>query len=114
MPEIMTEKPAPYETLPNRIRWTRQQCDRLRDAGVLTGRYELIDGEILSKMGQKPPHAVAIGLLLQWLAGVFGIEFVRVQTTADAGGADPDHNEPEPDLAVTQLPLRSYAARHPG
>ena len=99
---------------PNRIRWTRAQCDAIREAGVLTGRYELIDGEIISKMGQKPPHAAVVGLVFQWLVAVFGARFVRVQATIDVAQADPTYNEPEPDVAVTQHSVDAYFARHPG
>jgi Uma2 family endonuclease len=114
MPQIVEAAPREREPAPNRIRWTRAQCTAIQDAGVLTGRYELIDGEIISKMGHNPPHATALGLVFGWLAGVFGVQFIRVQTTADAGGADRDHNEPEPDVCVTRQPPRAYSARHPG
>jgi hypothetical protein len=39
---------------PQRVRWTREQASAIADAGILEGRYELIDGEILLKIGQKP------------------------------------------------------------
>jgi len=102
-----------WEPAPNRVRWTRRQCEALLEAEFLTGRYELIDGEILSKMGQKPPHGVIVVLLLKWLAGVFGLDFVRVQAPIEVGTPDADYNEPEPDLAVTRLPLTDYLARYP-
>ena len=60
------------ETFPNRRRWTRAECERLMEIGFLTGRYELIDGEVLSKMGQHAPHASAMILLGQWLTTIFG------------------------------------------
>lgn len=81
---------------------------------MLTDRYELVDGEVISKMGQNPPHATAIGLLSDWLGEVFGAPYVRVQLTSDVGTADPEHNEPEPDVAVTREPRRAYVGRHPG
>jgi Uma2 family endonuclease len=114
MPQIIEPVRGAPEPAPNRIRWTRAQCDAIREAGVLTGSYELIDGEIISKMGYKPPHPAVVGLLLRWLAAVFGLDFVRVQTTVEVGEADPDHNEPEPDAAVTRLPVDAYFRRHPG
>jgi Uma2 family endonuclease len=114
MPQALEPLRGAPEPAPNRIRWTRAQCDAIREAGVLTGRYELIDGEIISKTGQNPPHATGIGLLLPWLVDVFGARFVRVQMTIEVGDADPDHNEPEPDLAVTRQPVKAYSRRHPG
>jgi Uma2 family endonuclease len=114
MPVILTEKPAPYETIPNRIRWTRRQCDAMRDVGFLSGRYELVDGEIISKMGQKPPHAYVIRAILTWLASLFGTEYIQIQATIDLSEISPDYDEPEPDAAVTAQPYTHYADRHPG
>jgi len=37
-------------------RFTRQDCQYMVDSELLQGRYELIDGEIISKTGQKPPR----------------------------------------------------------
>jgi len=48
---ILMEQPE----FPSRKRWTRQECQRLREAGFLPGRYELIDGEILEKTPKSHP-----------------------------------------------------------
>src|SRR2546421_649943 len=114
MPQIVEPPRGTPEPAPNRIRWTRAQCEAIREAGVLTGRYELIDGEIISKMGQKPPHSVAVTLVLERLVALFGALYVRIQTTIDVAAADPIHNEPEPDAAVTAQPATAYFNRHPG
>ncbi|HZT43969.1 MAG TPA: Uma2 family endonuclease [Chthonomonadaceae bacterium] len=106
--------PQTQEPAPNRVRWTRAQCDAIVAAGVLTGRYELIDGEVIYKKGEKPQHCVTVVLLHAWLTAVFGALFVQSQATIDVGDADPDHNEPEPDAAVTAKPTTAYADRHPG
>lgn len=113
MPVVLCEKPVPFEDIPNRIRWTAQQCDALRDAGFLTGRYELIDGEIISKMGQKPAHARRVGLFMAWLVKVFGGEFVRVQSTIDLDGEATAYDKPEPDAVVTLDSESAYEFRHP-
>lgn len=114
MPQVV--EPINYvpEPAPNRVRWTRAQCDAIRDIGILQGRYELIDGEVNSKMGQKPAHRLAVVLLNAWLTAVFGALFIQAQATIDVGDADPDHNEPEPDATVTAEPNTAYADRHPG
>ena len=106
--------PRTNEPAPNRVRWTRQQADAIREAGVLTGRYELIDGEIISHMGQKPAHAFVVRALLAWLTRVFGAEHVLIQSTIRVGDADSTFNEPEPDAAVTAEPFTAYDRRHPG
>jgi Uma2 family endonuclease len=113
MPSSVNPVSIPEPT-PGRIRWTRRQCETIRAAGILTDRYELIDGEIISKMGRNPPHPLAVNLILRYFARVFGIERVRVQATIEVGDADPEHNDPEPDLAVTEEPADAYSQRHPG
>src|SRR5690349_13433865 len=63
------------ETFPNRYRWTVDACYRLKELGFLEGRFELIDGEAVNKMGQNPPHFFAIGRIAHWANAVFGDEF---------------------------------------
>jgi len=114
MPQVVEPIRGTPEPAPNRVRWTRRQCEQLQEAGILTGRYELINGEILSKMGQKPLHTVVLTLLMERLVAIFGGLHVRIQSTIDAGGADPLRNEPEPDAAVTTQPATAFTGRHPG
>ena len=104
----------PYDHMPGRVRFTRSQCDAMRETGILQGRYELIDGEIIRKMSQNPPHGAVCSLLSAWLTLVFGALFVRMQSFIDIGDADPDHNDPEPDGAVTAEPATAYFKRLPG
>jgi Uma2 family endonuclease len=113
MPQVVDPMPHKEEPTPNRVLWTRTQCASIQEAGVLSGRYELIAGEVISKMGQKPPHRITVVLLHAWLSVVFGTLFVQSQATIDVGDADPDHNEPEPDAAVTIEPNTTYIDRHP-
>src|SRR6266849_5793584 len=102
------------EIFPDRYRWTVQECGRLADEGRLTGRYEVVDGEIIRKMGLKPPHRIAIVLMVEWLTSLFGAR--RVQSESPIALADPlgVHSEPEPDVAVTREPTTAYRDRHPG
>ena len=55
-------------------RWTRQEYDRMIEAGVLTpdDRVELIDGEILAMTPQGSPHATAVLLVQDALRAAFG------------------------------------------
>jgi hypothetical protein len=86
---------------PPRKRFTREEVDRLSELGFFDGcRYELIDGDLIDKMGQNPPHARATQLVLTWLAGVFGTQCIRVQLPLEASPADQKRSLPEPDLAV--------------
>ena len=101
------------ETFPNRKRWTVADCERLVKKGELTGRYELIDGEIISKMGQHSPHTISLTLMGQWLVSLFGYLFVRTQSPIVIRGRLGKINEPEPDIAVVHKPTTAYSPQQP-
>jgi Uma2 family endonuclease len=104
---------AGVEALP-RKRFTREEFDRLIETGFFDGqRYELIDGELIDKMGQNPPHAVAIQFALVWLGTVFNLKLIRVQLSIEASTADSGRSVPEPDLAVLADWKSEYVRRHP-
>src|SRR3974390_230542 len=101
------------EALP-RKRFTREEFDRLIESGFFDGqRYELIDGELIDKMGQNPPHAFTIQLAHNWLASVSLTNLIRVQLSIEAALADRGRSVPEPDLAVLAEWKSEYAKRHP-
>jgi Uma2 family endonuclease len=101
------------EALP-RKRFTRDEVEHLIATGFFEGqRYELIDGELLDKMGQNPPHANAIRLTQAWLAGVFGADRVQSQLPIEAAVADRERSLPEPDVAVLAEKKSAYQKRHP-
>jgi hypothetical protein len=79
MPQAVAPAPISPEPAPNRKRWSRSECDSLREFGLLEGAYELINGEIISKIGQKPAHRSAVILLRNWLVAVFGGPRVQSQ-----------------------------------
>ena len=84
------------------------------EAGFFTGeRFELIDGDLIDKMGQNPPHAGAIQLCMALLVKIFGVERVRVQLPIEAGPADRERSVPEPDLAVLAEVKPDFSRRHP-
>ena len=84
-----------------RKRFTRQEVDRLTELGVFEGqRYELIDGDLIDKMGRKPPHARAIRRLIAELSKFIVAGLLHVQSPIDVSGADSEKNLPEPDVAV--------------
>jgi Uma2 family endonuclease len=93
-------------------RWTREEYDRMIDAGVLTtnDRVELVDGEIVTMTPQKSRHATAVRLVETALRRVFG-DGVDVRTQLPlALGAE---SEPEPDIAVVAGSPRDYRDAHP-
>jgi len=84
------------------------------DAGVFHGqRFELVDGDLIDKMGQKPSHAAAIQRLVDLLILLFGTPRLRVQLPMEAGLADRETSMPEPDLAVLGEAKDDYEERHP-
>lgn len=83
------------------------------DTGFFAGqRFELIDGELVDKMGQNPQHASAIRRISKWLRSIFGEDRVQVQLPIEALGEDRDRSVPEPDVAVLGELKPEYARRH--
>jgi len=104
---------APVEAPPVRThRFTVQQYDRMVALGLLTpeDRVELLEGWIIDKMPQDPPHAIATELTRAVLQVVLPPDWwVRDQKPI----AIPD-SRPEPDLAVVRGPIRRHQNQHPG
>ncbi|MDX1931644.1 MAG: Uma2 family endonuclease [Capsulimonadales bacterium] len=96
-------------TASGRKRWTRDDVAFLSNAGLLNGRYELIDGELIDKMGQNRPHALAVSLVLSYLYLRFGPRRVQTQATMEVREDDRLTNRPEPDAVV----LRTEIDRNP-
>lgn len=105
---------AVTEEAPRRIRFTRGEVDRLLDLGAFAGtRFELIQGDLIDKMGQKPPQAYSVGLLMECLVRLFGLHRIRCQLPIEVADPDREFNYPEPDLVVLAGSSRDYALRHP-
>ncbi len=98
----------------NRKRFTQTEFVRMMELGLLDGqRLELVDGDLIDKMGQNPPHATAIQRLTRWLAKTFGLDLVRAQLPIQVAGTDREFTLPEPDFAVVREDKADYANRHP-
>ena len=91
---------TPAATSSRRKRWSRDECKFLENAGLLKGRYELLDGEIVLNMGQNSPHAMAVMRVILYLARLFNGDCIRTQATMEVRADDRVLNRPEPDLAV--------------
>ena len=92
--------------------WTRQEYDRMIEAGVLTpeDRVELIEGEILTMTPQGTAHFTAMSLAQEALRAAVGPELhVRTQGPLALGSA----SEPEPDIAIVGGKVRDYRDHHP-
>jgi len=106
--------PTTAEALP-RKRFTRDEVERYVEAGFFDGqRFELIDGDLLDKIGQKPPHAMGIRLIQAWLLRIVGGDRVQSQLPIEAAGVDRERSLPEPDVAVLAESKPEYHnERHP-
>jgi Uma2 family endonuclease len=102
------------EIFPHRRRRTVEQCYRLVDSGELTDRWELIDGEVISKSGQKPLHRFTLIVVAEWLASVFGFRRCCTQLPIRIPGDSGEFNEPEPDIAVVTEQATTFHDRIPG
>jgi Uma2 family endonuclease len=116
MPTLLTD-PTPLliePVQPPRKRWTRTECAALDAAGVLANqKLELIDGELINKMGKNRPHTNTLVVVLGWLIRVFGEKFINPETSIDVAPEDNPTNEPQPDLIVLARPSRTFDA-NPG
>lgn len=99
MPAILSPSPAPLgAAFPPRKQWTRAECDQLGTLGLPDfDQYELINGELVRKMGKNNPHVRALILLGEWLRSVFGLRQVAQGATMDVAAADNPTSAPEPD-----------------
>jgi hypothetical protein len=70
MPTALTETPSrPAPLNPPRKRWTRVECAALEGLGLFEQeRLELVEGELISKMGKNRPHVNSLTLLLSWFS----------------------------------------------
>lgn len=93
------------------FRLTIEQYHGMIDAGVLTrdDPVELLDGFLVRKVPEKPPHRLTLRLLQQALKPLVPAGwFLDTQAPITA-----DNSEPEPDIAVFRGSPVDYADRHP-
>lgn len=99
-------------SLSHRWLWTVGEFQRAYDLGAFgfDARLELIEGEIIRKMGQNEPHAWAVRAMEEALRGIFtpGHD-VRCQLPLVFG----TQSKPEPDLAVVVGSFHDYKQTHP-
>src|SRR5258708_20528630 len=97
---------------PRRKLWTRAECEAIEAAGLLEGQHlELIEGELINKMGKNLPHVVLLRRLMNWLQRVFGDEFVYPESPIDVAPEDNPTSEPEPDIIVLNQKMTTLSRR---
>jgi len=96
-----------------RVRFTRAEVERIEKLGGFEGkRFELIDGELIDKMGQKPPHITAISLMLAVLR-FFDGKLIRCQASIEASEEERERSLPEPDISVLAEWKPEFTSRLP-
>ena len=115
MPTAATETPyRPASAEPIRKRWIRAECEVLETTGLLDDqKLELVDGELISKIGKIRPHVNTLTFVFIWLIRVFGEEFVNPEAPVDVAPEDNPTNEPEPDVIVLKQPFREFSKGNP-
>lgn len=103
----------PLTADPSRRRWTREEFERLSTEIVDFERLELVDGELITKMGKSRPHVHALIMLQVWLVQVFGVRYVQPESPIDVAPEDNPASEPEPNLIVTTRDLSCFAQANP-
>jgi len=104
--------PSDPLSLTHRWLWTVKEYQRAYDLGAFgfDARLELIEGEIIRKMGQNEPHSWAIRAAEEVLRRLFAEGYdVRNQLPLVFG----PRSKPEPDMAVVVGSFNDYRQTHP-
>lgn len=67
-------------------------------------RWELVNGEIIGKIGQDFLHGNRTNRVAAWLTSVFGAGFVMNQSSIDVSPEDNPTSKPQPDITVISAP----------
>jgi Uma2 family endonuclease len=95
--------------------WTREECAAVAETGAVNfERLELIEGDLLQKMGKLRPHVNGLKLLQIWVERVFGQIFVNTESPINVAPKDNPTNEPEPDLIVLSRSSFAFEDVNPG
>jgi len=103
---------AAVPNLLGRRDYTRDEANELDAAGLLPDKWELIDGEIISRMGL-PPHARTVDNLCMRLRQAFGYARVKEEKPIEVAENDRRRNDPILDIAVLIEDKAEYYERHP-
>ncbi len=120
MSTTATQQPTPPTADPGWIpsplyRMTVERYEAMVASGAFSrqDRFHLINGYLVAKMTQNPPHRVADELCGVELARIIPTERYHISAAKPirlVGRA----SEPEPDRCVVRGSIRDYEERHPG
>jgi Uma2 family endonuclease len=108
MPALLKKEGVEMSGLPPRKIWTHEEYYRLHEIGMLPERCELINGEIILKMPQNPPHIHILFFIAKWLRQIFGYDYVNTQVPVTLTDADGRPSNPEPDVVVVSKPVLNF------
>ncbi len=109
MPSTLIAPAVEFESVP-RKKWTRDECAQLGTILDLH-EYELINGELIKKMGKNHPHSLALMLLVEWLRTIFPGRTVGQEIAIDVRPEDNPSSDPEPDAVVLTKPYNELMPR---
>ena len=116
MPVQLTEReiPQPDPKIPRRKLWTREELQFFEGTEVFAGtHYELIEGELIDKMGKNRPHSYYVRAMVLALSEVFDPKRIEQEATINVAGPDNKTNAPEPDILVlNRKPRRAPKTGH--
>ena len=104
---------TPNISFVSRKKWTADECDQLERYGFLPQRYELLNGEIVNKMGQNLPHAFGVSGITFYLYGFLTRNEVISQTTVIVAPEDAPSNRPQPRCCGFDLCYPKTRFGHP-
>ena len=115
MPSAVTEAPyRPVSADPPRKRWTRADCQAFEAAGLFEEEHlELVEGELIDKMGKNRLHINTLAVVAAWLARVFGDQFITREAPIDVAPEDHPTSEPEPDAVVLARSYWDFSTTNP-
>lgn len=92
------------------VKWTVEDYHRLIETGLLGSRnIELLQGELIEMPPEGPFHSYITEGIADYFRGTLqGKALVR-----EAHPITLSNSEPQPDLAIVQLPRNLYRQRHP-
>ena len=96
------ETPATIRA-PKAVMWTRDDCTKFEAMGAMPARWELVQGEIISKMGTNFPHGRVAARIAAWIVDKFTADRHSVNSRIDVAPEDNPTSEPEPDVTVLNI-----------
>ena len=96
-------------------RMTVEKYEAMVASGILTrhDRVHLINGYLVARMTQNPPHMIAGELLSAELARILPAALYHARAAGPIRLPNRD-SEPEPDRCVVRGTIRDYESGHPG